>query len=368
LRSIEPDQLYDIARQLYLEMLRAGYTSVAEFQYLHHDRNGRPYDNRAEMTLQCRQAAQDVGIGFSALPVLYHAGGFGGQAPGDGQKRFINDVDQYCEIVTALLRVTAARPDQSTGLAPHSLRAVTRETLQQTIDLLQGEELASFHIHIAEQVKEVQDCLDWSGMRPVEWLLRHFDVDERWCLVHATHMTRAETRDVAASGAVVGLCPTTEANLGDGFFNVLEYRAAGGRWGIGSDSQISVSPVEELRWLEYGARLVGKSRNLHATETLANTGAALLQEALAGSAGLMGCDVGSIGPGNRADLVVLDQDHPRLYGRSGHDLLDSWIFSGNEPMVKDVYLGGERVITDGVHRHEQEIGQRFRLALDRLSA
>jgi formimidoylglutamate deiminase len=365
LERIQPEHLKHIAAQLYLEMLKHGYSCVGEFQYLHHGGAGGAYDNRAEMSLQCLQAARDVGIGFTALPVLYRFGGFGGVDPLDGQKRFINDADGFCEIVGTLQRAVSDDPNCSVGIAPHSLRAVNRELLAEVIESLDG--LAAIHLHIAEQTKEVDDCLAWSGQRPVEWLYDNFDVDNRWCLIHATHMTDAETYAMAGSGCIAGLCPTTEANLGDGFFNAVEFFDHGGNWAIGSDSHISVDPVEELRWLEYGMRLQTRRRNVLVSGSTVNTGRNLLDGALRGGAGACGRRIGSIETGYRADLVVLDHDHPRLYGRREDDLVDSWIFSGNDNLVRDVYVGGDKLIDNGHHAEEERVAANYRAALDQLA-
>ena len=369
LRRIQPDDLYAIARMVYLEMLKSGYTHVAEFQYLHHGPDGQPYANPATMTLRCMEAARHAGIGFTALPVLYRYGGFGQQAPLEGQRRFITDVDGFSEIVCRLQQEAGTDAGQcaTVGIAPHSLRAVSDPLLNAVIENLSGQPPAVIHIHIAEQEREVDDCREWSGERPVEWLLNRFDVGRNWCLVHATHMDESETRRLAQSGAVAGLCPTTEANLGDGFFNLEQYSQAGGSWAIGSDSHISISPVEELRWLEYGHRLLNRHRNIMATDAEPSTGAALLEQALQGGRSSCGLRIGSVAPGYRADFVVLDTDHPRLYGCTGDQRVDNWIFSGNECLVKDVYTSGRRVICDGCHIDEEGICQNYRNVLDRLN-
>jgi formimidoylglutamate deiminase len=364
LEQIEPDDIYAIANQLYIEMLKFGYTGVGEFQYLHHDVSGKPYQDRAEITKQCLYAAQNTGIAITALPVLYNFGGFGSQATSAGQKRFLNDADGFIKIVDSLAAQITGSDNVSLGIAPHSLRAINRELLQQ---VLSGCQYDAIHIHVAEQLKEVEDCLAWSKQKPVEWLFNHFDVDHSWCLIHATHMTSEETLKLAHSGAVVGLCPTTEANLGDGFFDVEHYFSARGRWGIGSDSHISISPVEELRWLEYGQRLLSNQRNVINSEFLSSTGAFLYLNALDGGAQATARATGKIKAGYRADFIVLDTDHPRLCGRQENDLIDSWIFSGNENPVKDVFVGGVKVITDGVHPKQETIIKQFNSTIARLA-
>ena len=365
---LTPDDLLAIARQLYAEMLCAGFTAVAEFHYLHHDPDGRPYADRAKMSRAILQAARETGIGVTLLPVLYAAGGFGGKPAGTGQRRFLNTADDFLGLVDTM--ATEARGDGQVrvGIAPHSLRAVPPETLR---DVLAGldriDATAPIHIHIAEQTKEVEDCLAWSGQRPVDWLLCNAAIGRRWCLVHATHMSEAETAALARSGAVAGLCPTTEANLGDGLFPLVPYLASGGTLGVGSDSHISVSPVEELRWLEYGQRLVTRRRNVAAPAFGASTGAALFTRALAGGAQACARPIGAIEPGKRADLVVLDTDHPLLAGRTRDQLIDSWIFAGNAPVVRDVMVGGQWVVRDGRHRDAERIAGDYRRVVERLA-
>jgi formimidoylglutamate deiminase len=334
---LDPEMLRAIAAQLYVEMLKAGYTAVAEFHYVHHDKDGTPYADREVMSEAILDAAGEAGIGLTLLPVLYQAGGFGGTPPADGQKRFVNRVDEFLAMVGELRR---RHPERVIGVAPHSIRAVSPEGLK-----VATEDQDLVHIHVAEQVREVEECLAWSGRRSVEWLLDQCAVDCRWCLVHATHMTETETHAVAASGAVAGLCPTTEANLGDGFFPLTHYRGA---WGIGSDSHVSVSPVEELRWLEYGQRL------LHRRRGVVPGGTALWQGALAGGAQALGRRIGALKPGCRADLVVLREDLPALWGRRADKFLDAAIFAGNVNPVRDVAVGGRFVVREG--RHEREDG------------
>jgi len=365
LARIGPDDLNCLASQLYLEMLKFGYTSVGEFQYLHHDINGKAYQDRAEMTKQCFQAAQETGIAFTALPVLYAYGGFGEQPSIEGQKRFLNNAEEFAEIVHSLEKDIHSNKNASLGIAPHSLRAVSQSLVNDVLSMCEQTEV--IHIHVAEQLKEVNDCLDWSDQRPVEWLLNHFNVDEKWCLIHATHLTSQETKNLASSGALAGLCPTTEANLGDGFFNAEKYFSHNGRWGIGSDSHISISPTEELRWLEYTQRLQTNRRNVLNSKTEKNTGSHLYQQALTGGAQATARPTGIIKKGYRADFVVIDDEHPRIYGRQKDDLLNSYIFSGNENPVKDVYVGGKKVIENGHHQHEDIIGQNFKLAINRLA-
>lgn len=359
--SINPDDLQAIATQLYVEMLKAGYTQVCEFHYLHHRPDGRPYDDPAAMSLALIEAARDAGIGLTLLPTLYMSGGFDGRALSDRQRRFGHDVEDYVHLVERLRALES--PTLRVGIALHSLRAIPEDALRAVL----ASEVAQsgpIHIHIAEQLGEVQDCLALRNARPVEWLLDNARVDARWCLVHATHLTGVETRELAASGAVAGLCPTTEANLGDGLFPLKPYLDAGGATGIGSDSHISVSPVEELRWLEYGQRLVTRHRNVAARG--GSVGERLWSAALAGGAQASGAAIGAVQRGHRADLLVLDDASPLLAARDSSSVIDSFVFAGNTPLVRDVMAAGQWVVRNHRHRDEERIAARYRTIVERL--
>jgi formimidoylglutamate deiminase len=363
--KLGPDDLGAVAAQLYVEMLKSGFSVVGEFQYLHHQPDGTPYGEPAELSLRCIGAAEQAGIAITMLPALYNYGGFGGQAATPGQRRFVNGTDGFLRIYDTLDLVCRDHPLRRLGIAPHSLRAVTVELLKTVIAAIGPK--APIHIHVAEQVKEVEDCLSWCSRRPVDLLLDSLDVSPRWCAIHATHMTEAETRRLAKSGAVAGLCPTTEANLGDGIFPAVSYLKAGGAIAIGSDSHISVSPAEDLRMLEYSQRLRDLTRNALAAGPGASTGQTLFHAALAGGARSMAQPVGLLAPGYRADIAVLDADHQALIGRSGDSVLDSWIFSGGNACVKDVFVGGSHVVKNRHHVREEEIQAGFRAAVRRLS-
>ncbi len=366
-QRLQPRQLQAVAAQAYLEMLEAGYTAVTEFQYLHHDPAGKPYAQRAEMSLRVLAAARETGIGITVLPVLYRYAGFGGQKAGPGQQRFINNSDEYLEIYQQLKSQLQRGGNEAVGIAPHSLRAVSAELLTEVLQGGTGQTLRPIHIHIAEQQGEVEDCLAWSGQRPVAWLLEHFDVDASWCLVHATHLLDHECTALARSGAVAGLCPTTEANLGDGLFPMRSHLQAGGQFGIGSDSHISISPVEELRWLEYGQRLQGQCRNALVSAEQ-HSGRFLYEAALQGGAQASGRALGRIAPGCRADFVVLDCQHPVLFGRHRDALLDSWIFSGNNSPVRDVFVAGRQLVQSGHHINSEQITRQYRTTINELLA
>ncbi len=368
--AITPQQLEAIAAQLYVEMLKAGYTAVGEFHYLHHGPGGEPYDDMAEMSRRTIAAAQATGIGITQLPVLYGYGGFGGREAGAGQRRFLNDPGSLLRIVETLKASHEDNPQVRIGIAPHSLRAVTPETLREVLQGLDAlDATAPIHLHIAEQMKEVEDCEAWCRQRPVEHLMETAPPDKRWCLVHATHMNAVETAAVAACGAVAGLCPTTEANLGDGLFPAENYLAHGGRWGIGSDSHISVSPWEELRWFEYGQRLAWRRRNvLVGAGAKAALGQRLYGEALAGGAQALGRPIGALEVGKRADLLVLDPAHPEVQSLPPKRLLDALVFAGNRNPVRDVMVGGAWVVTEGRHKGEEVVQAGYGAAVKQLLA
>ncbi|MEQ1800830.1 MAG: formimidoylglutamate deiminase [Gammaproteobacteria bacterium] len=362
---VTPDDIEAIATQLYVEMLEAGYTSVCEFHYLHHGPGGIPHADPAAASRALIRAARSAGIRLTLLPVLYMHAGFGAQPPEPAQAPFIHSVRDYLALLSTLLR----EQDDTTriGIAFHSLRAVSPEAMGEVLAWRAGAAPGMpVHIHVAEQLQEVHECEAWSGLRPVEWLLERGIVDERWCLVHATHMTEAETRWLAATGAVVCLCPTTEANLGDGLFPLAGYLAAGGRIAIGSDSQVSVSPVEELRWLEYGQRLQLGQRNVAASATEQHTGARLVRAALAGGAQALGQDAGRLAAGQVADLVELDATHPLLAGGDGEELLDCFVFAGNRPLVTSVLVGGRQVVSKGSHLLAAAAAARFAAVMHRF--
>lgn len=359
---ITPEHVQAVAAYLYMEMLKAGYTSVAEFHYLHHDGGGLPYANPAETSERLLAAAESAGIAQTLLPVLYSYGGFGAQAPGSGQRRFLLDSDAYAHLWQTLQAHIQGRRQQL-GLCFHSLRAVSAEQIE---SVLQLDQRAPVHIHVAEQQGEVDACLAWSGQRPVDWLYDHVDVGPRWCLIHATHTSAAELQRIARSGAVAGLCPTTEANLGDGVFPAADYVAAGGRFGIGSDSHVGVSAAEELRWLEYAQRLVSQHRNRLADTGTPSVGHFLYGQALAGGAQALGQPLGRIEPGTYADCVVLDGEHPFVAASEPEQLLGRWLFAHGNALVRDVYVGGRKVIEAGRHPREREFAADFRRALAAL--
>lgn len=363
LDRLGPEEMHAIASLAYVEMLEAGFTRVGEFHYLHHDQDGRAFAQPAEMAMQILRAADETGLGLTLLPVFYAHSGFGGLAPTPAQARFVNDLDAFARLFEAACTVAEDVPGAMVGLAPHSLRAVTPQELSILVSLA-GER--PVHIHVAEQAREVEDCLAWSGARPVEWLLANAPVDARWCLVHATHMTSAETLGLARTGAVAGLCPITEANLGDGLFPAPEFMAAGGRFGVGSDSNVLIDAAEELRLLEYGQRLARRTRNVLAREAGNATGADLFKAAGAGGAQALRAPPPVLKLGAPADIVSLDPHHPSLVGRSGDAILDSFVFAGRRDLIDSVWRGGERLVTAGRHRRREAVVARYRDAMRRV--
>jgi formimidoylglutamate deiminase len=368
--KLTPDTLEAVARQLYVEMAKAGYTSVCEFHYVHHDANGKPYGNPAELSERLIAAASDAGIGLTLLPVLYQQSGFGAKPPLAEQARFISSTDWMLGLLDKLRSSHPQHAGLRYGVAPHSLRAVTPENLEAIRQgLHSADPAAPIHIHIAEQTKEVEDCVATLGARPVRWLLDHQPVDQRWCLVHATHMTSDETADLAKSGGVAGICATTEANLGDGIFDGVDYLAAGGNWGIGSDSHVSVSVVDELRLFEYSQRLRDRRRNALASADAIQVADRLYSQAVHGGALAAARPIAGLAVGQRADFVVLDGKHPDLAARRDEQLLAGLVFCQHgETPIRDVYVAGRQVVAERRHVQEEQAATGYRAALEALLA
>ena len=354
-RNITPEHIESIAAQLFSECLRHGYTSVCEFHYVQRDAHGAMYARPAETAERVVAAARLAGIGITMLPVLYSYAGFGEQPLKPEQHRFRTGPDEVMQIIEAL--EPSRGPQVEVGVAPHSLRAAASAHIGAVLSALPPER--PVHIHVAEQQAEVEQCIVATGLRPVRYLMEQFAIDQRWCLVHATHLDAAETAALASSGAVAGLCPTTEANLGDGLFPLAPYLANGGNFGIGSDSHISQSPVEELRWLEYGQRLLHQRRNVAASPAQRRVGDFLWQSALHGGALASGRAVGALAVGKRADLLVLDSNHPNLCGIDPDDVLGSFVFCGNDNLVRDVLVGGRWVVRGHKHVAQDAIALRY---------
>jgi formimidoylglutamate deiminase len=360
LEQLTPDDIEAIAAFVQMEMLEAGYAAVGEFHYLHHQPDGTPYASLAELSERIAAAATETGIGLTLLPVLYEHGGCDGRALGPGQIRFGNDPDRFARLFEGAKQALTVLPsDARIGVAPHSLRAVSKEGLHFAVELAAG---APIHIHVAEQVAEVEEVAAAWGQRPVEWLLANHDVGGNWCLIHATQMQPHETEALARSGAVAGLCPITESSLGDGIFDAERYLAHGGRFGIGSDSNIRIALSEELRTLEYSQRLRERARAVLATPD-ASTGRALFERAVRGGAQAAARDAGTIEAGKLADLVALDTNAIDLLGKAGDDILDSWIFASDDRVVTDVWSAGRHLVSDGQHKAREAIGGRYRKTL-----
>ena len=365
LDRLDPPDVEAIAALAYAEMLESGFTRVGEFHYLHHARKGGTYDNPAEMCERIAAAAAATGIGLTLLPVFYAHGGFGGEPPAEGQKRFLNTLDSYAALLDGARRATSALGDAVVGVAPHSLRAATPEQIERVATLAGA---APVPIHIAAQAREVDECRARHGAPPVRWLLDRVSVDDRWCLVHATHVSNGELSAIASAGAVVGLCPITEANLGDGVFPAAAFLSGGGRIGIGSDSNVLIDAAEELRTLEYGQRLQYRTRNVLASSRRPSVGFRLFDATLVGGAQALGVKPSGLLPGEALDLVSLDPSHPSLVGRKGEAWVDGWIFAGRAGMVDGVWRRGRKVVSHGRHVAKDAIVARYRQVLAKVLA
>ena len=362
---IDSDDLEALSAQAFVEMLEAGFTRVCEFHYVHHDAKGKPHTNLAEMGERVAAAAATSGIALTLLPVFYAHGNFGGMAVGPQQARFSNDVERYGRLIEASRRAVVSLPDAVVGIAPHSLRAVTPNELRSILPLAAG---GPVHIHVAEQKREVEDCVAELNARPVQWLIGEMPVNEQWCLVHATHVTDDEVASLARSRAVAGLCPITEANLGDGVFPAASFQLQGGVYAVGSDSNVLISVSEELRLLEYGQRLRDGARNVLARASGISTGRALFDDVVRGGAQAAGVS-GSCGlsVGAAADIVSLSDDIT-LAARSGDAILDSFIFASQRGVIDSVWRAGRKLVSGGVHVNRAAVAARFRATLQRLLA
>ena len=363
LEHLNPEQIEAIAALVFMEMLECGYASVGEFHYVHHQYGGKQYENIAENSCRVINAAQKAGIGLTHLPVFYMQSGLNGNSLAEGQLRFCNERSGFLQLLeNSQTALKNAPEDYLLGIAPHSLRAVSPESLKEIVETRTS---GPVHIHIAEQLKEVEEVLENYGARPVEWLLQNESVDSRWCLIHATHMIPEETQNVAKSGAVVGLCPITEANLGDGIFDGRGLLSSGGKYGIGSDSNVFIALTEELRLLEYSQRYVSKERNV-LTSKNGSVGRSLYNDALTGGAQALGRKSGSLIPGNWADLVSLDIEALSLWDCSDDEILDRWIFTSDDSLVREVWSAGRQMVEHGQHIHHKEIEQRYRTVIQEI--
>lgn len=374
LERLNPEQILVIARWLYIEMLKGGYTRVGEFHYLHNQPNGSSYDDVAVMAMAILEAAQETGIGLTLLPVHYATSDFGGKSPLPGQRRFLQSSKRYLHLLDRLNGecFTYSRPNNPIvlGIAPHSLRAVTPDMMRDVLGGLHtiGLQDCPKHIHVSEQRKEVDTCLAWSGKRPVEWMLDNMPVDDKWCFIHATHMSDSEVTELAKSGVVAGLCPTTEANLGDGVFPAVAFLRAGGKFALGTDSHISVNVSEELRFLEYGQRLAQQSRACLSEDVLhASCGERLWRDAVRGGSQALGRPAEGIAEGSPADLVACSMKSPLFAGKTADGLLDTAIFALPSLPVSDVWVGGRQLIEEGKHPLEEQAAEAYARALKELA-
>ena len=359
LDRLDPDQIEAIAALTYVEMLEAGYACVGEFHYLHHQPGGESYADPSELSTRIASAAAATGIGLTLLPVLYVYGGADKRPLNGGQLRFGCDFDRFVKLFEGATSTVAQLPeDAAIGIAPHSLRAVSPDILRRAADLQSG----PIHIHAAEQTAELDEIEAHFGATPIRWLLDNAGLDRRWCTIHATHMTAEETQGLAKSGAVAGLCPMTEANLGDGIFNGKQFLDAGGVFGIGSDSNIRISLSEELRMLEYTQRYRDRGRAVLASET-ASCGRRLFETASRGSAQAMNRTSGVLAVGNWADLVAVDAEALALAGLEGDAALDGWIFAGDDRAVRHVWSAGRPVVRDGRHINRTQFEARYRAVI-----
>ena len=367
--TLTPEDIEAIAGQLYIEMLKHGYTSVAEFHYLHHQEDGTPYADPAELSHRIIAAAKLTGIALTHLPVLYAYGGFGHKPLGPAQRRFAGSAESIARLTGDLVRGYAGTPDLRFGLAPHSVRAVDALMLQEAVAAMDGiDATAPLHMHASEQVGEVEECRATHGVTPLEWICAIVPVDRRWCFIHSTHITLTERDRVIEAGATAGLCPMTEANLGDGIFPFVDWMARDGNWAIGGDSHVSVSPFEELRQLEYSQRLATLNRNVAATGNAPEVASNLWSAAAAGGARALKRNAGRIVVGTRADLVVLDGDDIDFTGLTAPRQLAVAMFSGNANRVSDVFVSGRRIVKERFHAAENGARDRFTAALGRLRA
>lgn len=364
--QISPEQLESVATMLYSEMLRFGYTEVAEFHYLHHDKNGDPYSNLSEMGERLMAAAQKVGMKITLIPIFYQKGGFGKDAT-EGQRRFLSsDSDEYLNLVEASRKSAENYSKASVVKGIHSLRAVDQKSLENVLKT--KENALPLHIHISEQLKEVEECKAFYGARPVEWLINNFDVDENYHLVHATHLTESEVSSIAKSKASVVLCPSTEGNLGDGIFPLRDFQNQLGRWSIGTDSHIGLQFMEELRILDYGQRLISHKRNTFYSSEQGNSGFYALQQSIFNGRKAMGRDTKDFFEiGEDFDAVVVDIAHPLLFMSSSELKLSTNLFSMDQTSIKEVYVQGERVVTGGMHNQIDSIWLDFAKTLKKLN-
>jgi formimidoylglutamate deiminase len=357
--ALTPELLNAIAAQLYLDLIKAGYTSVCEFHYLHQI---GPAPIAASQALI--DAAATSGIALTLLPTLYERAGFDQQSPTDQQRRFVLNTDEFMRLVAELRSISEKSSQLEIGIAFHSLRAVSPASMKSVLDSIP--EAVPIHIHIAEQLAEIESCKRHLGTTPIRWLFDNADVTARWCLIHATHATAEEASAVANSGACVCLCPTTEGNLGDGVFDTKFFGAQGGTYAIGSDSHVSVTPTEELRWLEYQQRLARRERNVMPERANESSGEYLWEHVAHAGAQSSARRSGVLAVGSKADIVVLDTNLPVFAGREPNEMLDTFIFATTADAVRDVMVGGRWLVQERKHFAETAIASGYRRAITKI--
>jgi formimidoylglutamate deiminase len=351
--SMDPDQMQAVATMLYAEMLRRGYTHVAEFHYLHHDQNGKPYANLAEMGLRLLEAAKNAGIKITLVPVFYQKGGFG-KDPQPRQRRFISKtVDHYFHLLDDTAEAVRKYENASLGFSVHSLRAVDHNDIINTFQ--DGPKNIPFHLHVSEQLKEIDDCVDHLKQRPVEWVLNNLPVDERFHLVHCTHMNDDEVKRLAKSGGNAVLCPGTEGNLGDGIFRLSDFAAHGGNWSIGTDSHISLNPVEDIRWLDYAQRFTTHKRN-----TFDDGASLIVEKTFSSGRKAMGSKPGAYFQiGSSLDAVVFNSDSPLLSHSNKNHLLSSIVYNSDSADISGTLVNGKWVVKDRHHANQKVFKESF---------
>ena len=356
--SISPDDLESIATMLYSEMLRHGYTRVAEFHYVHHQKNGQAFDNLSEMGERLVKAAQTVGIGITLVPIFYQKGGFGKPAS-DGQKRFLStDIDAYLKLLEASKKSTDLYEHANVGIGIHSMRGVEPNLIKKIA--AEGPQDLPFHIHISEQLKEIEDAIQYLGKRPVEWMLDEVELSDRFHFVHATHLVDDETEGLAKSGANVVICPSTEGNLGDGIFPLKKFQNYGGNWSIGTDSHIGLNPFEELRLLDYGQRLTSHQRNIYNSKTEGNSGQyAFNQSLIAGRKAMGDSKQEYFAIGDKLNAVLIDATHPLLSTVGIDNILNTMVYASDSSMQYGTIANGQMVVRNGQHINQSDIHPSF---------
>jgi len=356
--NVSPNQLEAIATMLYSEMVRHGYTSVAEFHYVHHDKNGHQYDNLAEMGSRLIAAAETTGINITLVPIFYQKGGFGIE-PNAGQKRFISsNIDDYLKLLDASQAACKQYKGANIGIGIHSMRGVEPNDIAEIAKF--GPQNLPFHIHISEQLKEIEDSINYLGKRPVEWLAENVELSDRFHLVHATHLTENETVSIAQSGANVVICPTTEGNLGDGIFPLRKFQELGGKWSIGTDSHVSLNPLEELRLLDYGQRLTSHKRNTYNSANQGDSGLYAVEMAsTAGRKAMNNYEEKFFEIGKPLNACIYNHKAPLIGTSSIENMASTLVYSSDASMQSGTIVNGKEIVKNGKHINDESISNKF---------